>query len=150
MTHDAYAYGHWGLAITMIIVSLFFIARFIPMRTQMAKRSGGALVTFAIALFAEMYGFPLTIYFLAHFFGLSIPLDHISGHLLGNLITWLGLGNGWFIVMLVSNVQLILGLWIISAGWQLVYEAEGELVTHGAPRLYRTATTAARRRSPLL
>jgi protein-S-isoprenylcysteine O-methyltransferase Ste14 len=137
MVHDTYAYGHWGLAITMIIVSLFFIARFIPMRTKMAKRSGGALITFVIALFAEMYGFPLTIYFLAHVFGLSIPLDHVSGHLLGNLVTWLGLGNGWFIVMLVSNLLLILGLWIISAGWQLVYEAEGELVTRGVYRYMR-------------
>tara|TARA_B100000965_G_scaffold393585_1_gene404681 strand:- start:2383 stop:3081 length:699 start_codon:yes stop_codon:yes gene_type:complete len=131
MHHEDYAYGSWGLVITMVVISLFFLVRFIPLRTRLEKRSGGALATFLVALFAEMYGFPLTIYLLGHFFGVKIGLDHVSGHLLGDLITWLGLGNGWFIVMAVSNALLILGLWMISSGWQLVYEAEGKLVTHG-------------------
>lgn len=137
MPHDEYAYGNWGIVITMVVLSLFFIVRFIPLHTKMAKRSGGALIAFVVALFAEMYGFPLTIYLLAHFLGVRIPLDHISGHLLGDLITWLGLGNGWFMVMLVSNALLILGIWLISAGWQLVYDAEGALVTHGVYRYMR-------------
>lgn len=126
-----YAYGAWGLVITMILISLFCLFRFLPIRTRMEKRSGGALIAFLVALFAEMYGFPLTIYLLSHFVGLQIPLDHISGHLFGDLITWLGLGNGWFIVMLVSNVLLILGFWIISAGWEQVHKSEGRLVTGG-------------------
>jgi protein-S-isoprenylcysteine O-methyltransferase Ste14 len=129
--HDGYAYGSWGIVITMVLVSLFFIFRFIPMRTRLGKRSGGALIAFVVALFAEMYGFPLTIYLLSHFVGIQIPFDHISGHLLGNLITYLKLGNGWFIVMLVSNVLLIIGIWLVSAGWELVYKSEGKLVTHG-------------------
>ncbi|MGE0823495.1 MAG: isoprenylcysteine carboxylmethyltransferase family protein [Candidatus Binatia bacterium] len=137
MPHNEYAYGNWGIVITMVVLSLFFIVRFIPLHTKMGKRSGGALIAFVVALFAEMYGFPLTIYLFAHFLGVRIPLDHISGHLLGDLITWLGLGNGWFIVMLVSNVLLILGIWLISAGWQLVYDAEGRLVTHGVYQYMR-------------
>lgn len=129
--HDGYAYGAWGIVVTMVVISLFFIAKFLPMRTRMQKRSGGALIAFLVALFAEMYGFPLTIYLLSHFVGIQIPLDHISGHLLGDLITWLGLGNGWFIVMLVSNVLLIVGIWIITSGWEAVYHSEGGLVTDG-------------------
>lgn len=129
--HNGYAYGSWSIVITMILISLFFIFRFIPMRTRLGKRSGGALIAFVVALFAEMYGFPLTIYLLSHFVGIEIPFDHISGHLLGDLITYLKLGNGWFIVMLVSNVLLIIGIWLVSAGWELVYKSEGGLVTHG-------------------
>ena len=129
--HEGYAYGHWGLVITMILVSLFFIFWFIPLRTRLSKRSGGALIAFVVALFTEMYGFPLTIYLLTHFVGIEIPLDHISGHLLGDLITYLGLGNGWFIVMLVSNVLLMVGLWLIMAGWEAVYRSAGKLVTDG-------------------
>ncbi|MCA9123653.1 MAG: isoprenylcysteine carboxylmethyltransferase family protein [Planctomycetaceae bacterium] len=135
--HQAYAYGAWGLVITMILISTFFIVRFIPMRTRLGKRSGGALMAFIIALFAEMYGFPLTIYLLSHFVGIQIPLDHISGHLLGDLITYLGLGNGWFIVMTLSNVLLIAGMWIIMAGWEQVYRSQGELVTDGVYKYVR-------------
>ena len=128
--HDGPAYGNWGIAITMIAISLFFIFKFLPLRTGMQRRSGGALITFLVALFAEMYGFPLTIYLLSHFVGIHIPLDHVSGHLLGDLLSWLGL-PGWAIVMLVSNALILLGIWLVSAGWELVYEAQGRLVTHG-------------------
>ena len=129
--HGDYAYGNWGIVVTMIVVALFFAVRFVPMRTRLGKRSGGALIAFIVALFTEMYGFPLTIYLLSHFVGIEIPLDHISGHLLGDLITYLGLGNGWFIVMLVSNLLLILGIWLVMAGWEAVYGSEGKLVTNG-------------------
>ena len=137
MHDDGSAYGSWGIAITMVAVSLFFIFKFIPMRTRLGKRSGGALIAFIIALFAEMYGFPLTIYLLSHFVGIQIPLDHVSGHLLGDLITSLGLGNGWAIVMILSNVLIILGIWLISAGWERVHESEGQLVTDGVYRRIR-------------
>ena len=43
----------WGLVITMVLISVFFIVRFVPMRTRLGKRSGGALITFIVALFAE-------------------------------------------------------------------------------------------------
>lgn len=135
--HQSYAYGAWGIVITMVLISVFFIVRFIPMRTRLGKRSGGALITFIVALFAEMYGFPLTIYLLGHFVGIRIPLDHISGHLLGDLISYLGLGNGWFIVMTVSNVLLIIGMWLVMNGWERVYQSQGVLVTDGAYRYVR-------------
>lgn len=135
--HGESAYGNWGIAITIVLVFTFFVVRYLPMKTRMAKRSGGALIAFFVALFAEMYGFPLTIYLLGHFLNIHIPLDHISGHLLGDLITWLGLGNGWFIVMLVSNVLIIAGIWIVSTGWERVYRSEGKLVSDGIYRYVR-------------
>lgn len=135
--HQSYAYGAWGLVITMVLISVFFIVRFIPMRTRLGKRSGGALFTFIVALFAEMYGFPLTIYLLGHFVGIRVPLDHISGHLLGDLISYLGLGNGWFIVMTASNVLLIIGMWLVMNGWERVYKSQGELVTDGVYKYVR-------------
>ncbi len=137
MHQQGYAYGAWGLVVTMVLIALFFIAKFLPTRTRIAKRSSGALIAFIVALFTEMYGFPLTIYFLTHFVGIKIPLDHISGHLLGDLITYLGLGNGWFIVMLVSNVLIVLGILLVAAGWELVHRSEGEFVTTGVYRYMR-------------
>ena len=129
--NDEYAYGAWPIVITMVLVSIFFITRFLPMQTQMQRRSGGALIAFVVALFTEMYGFPLTIYLLSSYIGIRIPLDHISGHLLGDLITYLGLGNGWAIVMVTSNVLIIAGIWLVSSGWEQVYQAGDRLVTEG-------------------
>lgn len=126
-----YAYGNWGIAITMIAISLFFLLRFVPMKTRLGKRSGGALIAFIVALFAEMYGFPLTIYLASHFLGINVSLDHISGHLLGDLISYLGLGDGWFLVMLVSNLLIGAGILVIAAGWEQVYASQGQLVTSG-------------------
>lgn len=131
MHNGDYAYGSWGMVITMALISAFVILRYLPATTRLGKRSGGALIAFIVALFAEMYGFPLTIYLLGHFVGIEIPFDHVSGHLLGDLVTWLGLGNGWLIVMLLSNALLLVGLLLIMEGWKLVYRSEGELVTHG-------------------
>ena len=113
------------------LISAFVILRYLPAKTRLGRRSGGALAAFIVALFAEMYGFPLTIYLLGHFVGIEIPLDHVNGHLLGNLITALGGGNGWLIVMIASNALLLVGLLLIMEGWKLVYRSEGELVTHG-------------------
>lgn len=137
MHDEHFAYGNWGIVITMVAIALFFILRFVPMNTRLSRRSGGALIAFVVALFAEMYGFPLTIYFLSHFIGIKIPLDHVSGHLLGDLISWLGLGNGWAIVMILSNVLIILGIWLVSAGWERVYESQGILVTDGVYQYVR-------------
>jgi hypothetical protein len=127
MNHHDYAYGAWRLVITMVLVSLFFIVKFLPTRTKFEKRSGGVLLAFLLALFTEIYGFPLTIYLLSHFVGIPVPLDHISGHLLGDLIAWLGLGNGWIMAMLASNTLIILGIWIITAGWEQTVSHHGSL-----------------------
>ncbi len=61
MVVDEYAYGNWIIVISVVLLALFFIAKYIPMRTKFQKRSGGVLVAFIAALFVEMYGFPLTI-----------------------------------------------------------------------------------------
>ena len=128
-----YAYGHWSLVIASILLVFFFVSKYIPIRTRLEKRSGGVLATFIIALFTEMYGFPLTIYFLSSRLGIEIPFTHKYGHLLAYLLTYIGLDilYGWALVMIVSNVMIIIGIIWISRGWEQVYSSDGELVTTG-------------------
>lgn len=74
---------------------------------------------FIISLYAEMYGFPLTIYLLVRFFGLD--RHYMSASLWSTL---LGMGETGMMVAMVFGYALVaIGLGILAQGWREVYRA---------------------------
>lgn len=62
----------WGLAAIVVVIVSWLMYRYLAPRSWKEWTRAGALQRFIIAFYAEMYGFPLTIYFLARFFGLDL------------------------------------------------------------------------------
>jgi protein-S-isoprenylcysteine O-methyltransferase Ste14 len=129
----SYAYGFWSLVIVNIGLFAFFLISFLAPLKKREWRSMGATLAFFVALFTEMYGFPLTIYILTGILGSKYPalnpFSHASGHL---WLTFLGGGAVTMTVIhLVSNGLVIIGFAIMWKGWKLIHGAKGELVTEG-------------------
>lgn len=128
-----YGYGFWSLVVVNVLLFLFFILSFLTPVKRREWRSMGVTTAFIIALFTEMYGFPLTIYVLTALLGAKYPslnpFSHESGHL---WVTLLGGGQTMLtLIHLVSNGLMIAGFLVMGAGWKQVHSAGGELVTTG-------------------
>ena len=89
---EAPAYGLWSLVIINSLIFIIFAFSFAKPQTTRDWRSFSAFSAFIVALFVEMYGFPLTIYLISGWLvsrypGLDI-LSHDAGHLWNTLLGW--------------------------------------------------------------
>lgn len=133
---DAPAYGLWFLVLLNSLVFILFAFSFTKPRTARDWRSFGAFSAFLVALFTEMYGFPLTIYLLSGWLQSRYPgvdfLSHDAGHLLETLFGWRA--NPHFGPFHILSFALIGGgFWLLSSAWQVLYRAQrsGRLATAG-------------------
>lgn len=134
--HETPAYGLWSLVIVNSAVFIFFALSFFKPRTARDWRTFGTFSAFIVALFVEMYGFPLTIYLLSGWLVRRYPGIDVLGHDAGHLwYTLLGFqGNPHTNVLhLASNVLIAAGFIVLSAAWRVLFAAqkEGTLATTG-------------------
>jgi protein-S-isoprenylcysteine O-methyltransferase Ste14 len=127
MTEQAPAYGLWGLVIINSVIFIFFAFTFFKPNTPRDWRSFSAFSAFIVALFTEMYGFPLTIYFLSGWLQTWFPnidwFSHDAGHLLEMMVGWKA--NPHFGPFhLLSFAFIIGGFFVISNAWAVLYEAQ--------------------------
>lgn len=137
METETPAYGLWGLAILNAAIFIFFAFSFFKPTTKRDWRSFGAFSAFLVALFAEMYGFPLSIYVLSGWLQSRYPdvnwLSHDAGHLLEMMFGWKA--NPHFGPFhLLSFILIGGGFILIASAWRVLYAAQQtrSLATTGA------------------
>lgn len=137
MDMETPAYGLWGIAALNAVIFIFFAFSFFKPTTKRDWRSFGAFSAFLVALFAEMYGFPLSIYILSGWLQSWYPevdwLSHDAGHLLEMMFGWKT--NPHFGPFhLLSFVLIGGGFILIASAWRVLYAAQRTktLATTGA------------------
>lgn len=142
MHSDAPAYGLWSLVIINSAIFILFAFSFFKPKTKHDWRSFGAFSAFLVALFTEMYGFPLTIYLLSGWLQSRYPnvdwFSHDAGHLLEELFGWKTNPHlGPFHIL--SFIFIGAGFILLSAAWKVLYDAQQrhKLATDGPYRVIR-------------
>ena len=135
MSEPAPAYGLWVFVAINSAVFIFFALSFFKPQNTRDWRCMSAFSAFVVALFVEMYGFPLTIFLLSGWLGRHYPvldpMSHEAGHLWSTL---LGLeGDPHFAPLhILGNLLVVGGFMLIATAWS---------VLHAAQRVHVPATT---------
>ncbi|CAB4881308.1 unannotated protein [freshwater metagenome] len=134
-------YGLWGLVVFNIALFVIFAVSFFHPKTKRDWRAMGAFSAFLVALFTEMYGYPLTVYLLTGPLSGLVPgvdLSHNAGHLWTDLIGWKG--DPHFSPFHLASYFLIGGgFWLIATAWRHLHAAQrvGALAVDGPYRKIR-------------
>jgi len=126
-THDMQSFGLWGLAFVNAAIFILFALSFFKPQSARDWRSFSAFSAFLVALFAEMYGFPLTIYLFSGWLQSHYPgvnwFSHDAGHLLEMMFGW-RVNPHFGPFHMASFVLIGAGFWLISAGWAVLHAAQ--------------------------
>jgi methanethiol S-methyltransferase len=123
ITVAVYGFGDWLFLSINIAFFAIFLA-FIQFRRRIARLPASATLAFIVALYLEMYGFPLTMYLLS--WGLGYDKVYMLEYLLVGVI-----GEGGFSVLFhwfllpASNIMMLAGLLLIVFGWRKIHQAKG-------------------------
>ena len=137
MNENIPAYGLWTMVVINSAIFILFAFSFFHPQTKRDWRTFGTFSAFIVALFTEMYGFPLTIYLLSGWLSRLYPgvdlLSHNAGHLWNTLIGWKG-DPHFDPLHILSNILIFGGFILLSSAWRVLFAAQRShgLATTGA------------------
>jgi protein-S-isoprenylcysteine O-methyltransferase Ste14 len=122
-------FGNWiGLLAWVVLFGTFIV--FLPFNRKSKVKPSGTYLAFIIASAFEMFGIPVSLYFITWAFGINVPKGILWGHTLENVIGYWG--------MIIGILLNIVGGFLIFQGWKVIHEefwskeeGEGRLVTEG-------------------
>jgi protein-S-isoprenylcysteine O-methyltransferase Ste14 len=130
------AYGLWTLVFINSAIFIIFAFSFFKPKTKRDWRTVGSFSAFIVALFIEMYGFPLTLYLLSGWLASRFPgvdfLSHDAGHIWYRIFGFEG-NPHLNPIHILSNVLIVGGFFLLAGAWRVLFKAqkEGKLATSG-------------------
>jgi len=125
--HDAPAYGLWTLVLINSAIFILFAFSFFKPKTKRDWRTFSTFSAFIVALFVEMYGFPLTIYLLSGWLAKRFPgvdfLTHDAGHIWYRIFGFEG-DPHLNPIHILSNVLIVAGFFLLAGAWRVLFKAQ--------------------------
>jgi protein-S-isoprenylcysteine O-methyltransferase Ste14 len=129
LTYTGFGWNQWLLvAANVIFFGLFF--SLLQYRKKLTHLPRSVYLAFIIAFYAEMFGFPLTMYILMGVFGLHdiYNLEFLLTQVMGEQQFYIFFH---YYIFPASQVIIGIGMLLVIFGWKEIFSGKGKLVTTG-------------------